>query len=131
MLGFCPLVVGVGCPESGKTKAGNVALATVGGFPHLFFELFTDSHNGIVASKTTLGFHADDPSEPGEIGMCNQYTYCTGTSKFPNSHCYYLSVGGGGGRRWGGRLLPNASQTIKIRSYFCYQYQKVYKCLCL
>ena len=109
MLGFCPLVVGVGCPESGKTKAGNVALATVGGFPHLFFELFTDSHNGIVASKTTLGFHADDPSEPGEIGMCNQYTYCTGTSKFPNSHCYYLSFfffffffGGGDGIEVGG-----------------------------
>ena len=80
VLGFCPLILGVGLPESGKTKAGNVALATVGGFPHLFFELFTDSHNGIVSAKTSLGFQADDPTEPGEIGKAAKRFFSGATS---------------------------------------------------
>ena len=58
----------MGNPDSGKTKAGSIALATVGGYPNLFFELFTDSHNGVVASKTSLGFQADEPIDPAEIG---------------------------------------------------------------
>ena len=65
---------------SGKTKAGNIALATVGGYPHLFFELFTDSHNGVVASKTSLGFQADDPSDPAEIGKAAKRFFSGGTS---------------------------------------------------
>lgn len=70
----------MGNPDSGKTKAGNVALATVGGFPNLFFELFTDSHNGVVASKTSLGFQADDPTDPGEIGKAAKRFFSGGTS---------------------------------------------------
>lgn len=79
-IGFCPLVVGVGNPDCGKTKAGNIALATVGGYPHLFFELFTDSHNGVIASKTSMGFQADDPSDPAEIGKAAKRFFSSGTS---------------------------------------------------
>lgn len=80
VIGFCPLIVGVGNPDSGKTKAGNIALATVGGYPHLFFELFTDSHNGLVASKTSMGFQADDPTDPAEIGKAAKRFFSGGTS---------------------------------------------------
>ena len=70
----------MGCPDSGKTKAGNIALATVGGYPHLFFELFTDSYSGVVASKTSLGFQADDPTDPAEIGKAAKRFFSGGTS---------------------------------------------------
>ena len=96
-IGFCPLVVGVGNPDSGKTKAGNIALATVGGYPHLFFELFTDSHNGLVASKTSMGFQADDPTDPAEIGKAAKRFFSGGdqclvqTRDNSKVHVYYDS----------------------------------------
>lgn len=49
------MVLGVGEPDSGKTKAGNVALASVGGYPRLFFQIFTGTYNGQLAFKTTMG----------------------------------------------------------------------------
>ncbi len=52
----------------GKTKAGNVALATAGSYPLRFYNLFTDAHNGNLSSYTTMGFQADDSTDPAEIG---------------------------------------------------------------
>lgn len=58
-MGFCPVVVGVGDPGTGKTKAGHIALATVGAYPNMFFNMFTDAHNREVAAQTTMGFQTD------------------------------------------------------------------------
>jgi len=79
-LGFCPLVIGVGDPGTGKTKAGNIALATVGAYPNKFFNLFTDAHNGQVASQTTMGFQTDDPTDPSEIGKSAKRFFSDGTN---------------------------------------------------
>ena len=78
--GFCPLIIGVGEPGMGKTKAGNVALATAGSYPKRFYNLFTDAHNGSVSSFTTMGFQADDPTDPSEIGKAAKRFFSDGTS---------------------------------------------------
>lgn len=44
-----------------KTIAGNVALATVGGFPHLFFKLFADSHTGLTPKGVQWHMNAKTP----------------------------------------------------------------------
>ena len=43
VIGFCPLPVAYGNPGSGKTAAGNAAIACTGCYPNHFFNLFTDS----------------------------------------------------------------------------------------
>lgn len=57
----------------GKTKAGNVALATAGSYPKRSCDLFTDAHNGNLSSVTTMGFQADNPTDPVEIGKANPF----------------------------------------------------------
>ena len=68
MKGWCPLIIGVIEPGMDKTKAGNVGLATAGSYPKRFYNLFTDVHNGNLSSGTTMGFQADYPTDPAEIG---------------------------------------------------------------
>ena len=58
------LIIGVGEPGMGKTKAGNVSLATTGSYPKRFYDLFTYAHNGSVSSLTTIEFQAEDPTDP-------------------------------------------------------------------
>ena len=79
-LGFCPLVLVVGEPGTGKTKAGNIALATVGAYPKLFYNMFTDAHNGQVSSQTSMGFQADDPTDPAQIGRAAKRFFSDGTN---------------------------------------------------
>ena len=64
----------------GKTKAGNVALATAGSYPKRFYNLFTDAHNGNISSVTTMGFQADDPTDPAEIGKAAKRFFSDGKS---------------------------------------------------
>ena len=78
--GVCPLIIGVGEPVMGETKAGNVALATAGSYPKRFYNLFTDAQNGSVSSFTTMGFQADDPTDPSEIGKAAKRFFSDGTS---------------------------------------------------
>ena len=78
-MGFCPLILAVGDPGTGKTKAGNVALATVGA-SNLFYNMFTDAHNGQVSSETTMGFQADDPTDPSQIGKAAKRFFSDGTN---------------------------------------------------
>ena len=40
----------------------------VGAYPNMFFNMFMDAHNGEVAAQTTMGFQADDPTDPSELG---------------------------------------------------------------
>lgn len=80
MKGWCPLIIGVDEPGMGKTKAGNVALATAGSYPKRFYNLFTDAHNGDLSSYTTMGFQADDPTDPSEIGKAAKRFFSDGTS---------------------------------------------------
>ena len=79
-MGFCPLIIAVGDPGTGKTKAGNVALATVGSYPKLFYNTFTDAHNGQVSSQTTMGFQADDPTNLLQIGQAAKRFFSDGTN---------------------------------------------------
>ena len=79
-LGFCPLVIAVGELGTRKTKAGNVALATVGAYPKMFYNLFTDAHNGQVSSQTTMGFQADDPTDLAQIGRAAKRFFSDGTN---------------------------------------------------
>ena len=79
-LGFCPLVLVVGEPGTGKMKAGNIALATVGAYPKLFYNMFTDAHNGQVSSQTSMGFQADDPTDPAQIGRAAKRFFSDGTN---------------------------------------------------
>ena len=79
-MGFCPLIIAVGDPGTGKTKAGNVALSTVGAYPKLFYNTFTDAHNGQVSSQTTMGFQADDPTNPTQIGKAAKRFFSDGTN---------------------------------------------------
>ena len=78
--GRCPLVIGVGEPGMGKTKAGNVALATVGSYPKRFYNFFTDAHNGHLATMTTMGFQADYPTDPAELGKAAKRFFSDGKS---------------------------------------------------
>ena len=78
--GFYPLIIGVGEPGMVKTKAGNVALATAGSYPKRFYNFFTDAHNGSVSSFTKMGFQADDPTDPSEIGKAAKRFFSDGTS---------------------------------------------------
>ena len=57
------VIIGVGEPGMGKTKAGNVSLATTGSYPKRFYNLFTDAHNWSVSSFTTMRFQAEDPTD--------------------------------------------------------------------
>ena len=79
-MGFCPLIIAVEDPGTGKTKAGNVALSTVGAYPKLFYNTFTDAHNGQVSSQTTMGFQADDPTDPTQIGKAAKRFFSDGTN---------------------------------------------------
>ncbi|KAK3707808.1 hypothetical protein QZH41_011973 [Actinostola sp. cb2023] len=87
-IGFCPLVVAVGDPGCGKTKAGNVAIGCTGGYPHLFFNLFTDAYTGQIASQTSMSFQADDPSDPAEVGKGAKRFFSDGSS----SNCMSQSL---------------------------------------
>lgn len=80
VIGFCPLPVAYGNPGSGKTKAGNAAIACTGCYPSHFFNLFTDAFSGKVCSLTTLGMQADDPTDPSEIGKAAKRFFSDGSS---------------------------------------------------
>lgn len=80
VIGFCPLPVAYGNPGSGKTKAGNAAIACTGCYPSHFFNLFTDVFSGKVCSLTTLGMQADDPTDPSEIGKAAKRFFSDGSS---------------------------------------------------
>ena len=73
-------MVGVGDPGTGKTKEGHVALATVGAYPNKFFNMFTDALNGEIAAQTTMGFQADDPTDPRELGKAAKRFFSDGTN---------------------------------------------------
>lgn len=79
-MGFCPVVVGVGDPGTGKTKAGHIALATVGAYPNMFFNMFTDAHNREVAAQTTMGFQTDGLTDPSELGKAAKRFFSDGTN---------------------------------------------------
>ena len=80
MKGWCPLIIGVIEPGMDKTKAGNVGLATAGSYPKRFYNLFTDVHNGNLSSGTTMGFQADYPTDPAEIGKDTKRFFSDGKS---------------------------------------------------
>ncbi|CAB4029259.1 Hypothetical predicted protein [Paramuricea clavata] len=80
LIGFCPLVIAIGSPGCGKTKAGNVAIACTGSYPTQFYNLFTDAYNGQVASMTSMGFQADDPTDPAEVGKAAKRFFSDGSS---------------------------------------------------
>lgn len=67
-MGCVPLVVGIGDPGCGKTKAGNVGLSCTGSFQHHFLNLFTDAYTGKMSCQTSMGFQTDDPTDPAEVG---------------------------------------------------------------
>ncbi|CAB4037835.1 Hypothetical predicted protein, partial [Paramuricea clavata] len=77
-VGASPIVVGVGGVGCGKTTASKVGLALTGGWPQLFFSLFTDKVIGRVATCTTLGCIADDPTKPKDLGDAAKRFYDAG-----------------------------------------------------
>ena len=79
--GPAPLVVVVGPPVCGKGTAYKLALATTGSYPGNFFTLFTDKGNGDVSSKTSIGFVADDPNEPKDVGDASNRYHDSGKEK--------------------------------------------------
>ena len=63
---------------NGETKAGNVALATVGSYPSRFYNLFTNAHNGNLSAVTTaIGKAAKRFFSDGKSGNCRQEIVAT------------------------------------------------------
>ena len=77
-MGFCPVVLGVGNPGKGKTKAGYIVLAAVGAYLNMLFNMFMDAQNGEVAAQTTMGFQADDLTDPSKLGKAAKRFFSNG-----------------------------------------------------
>ena len=71
----------MGPPGSGKSTACKLAFTTTGSYPANFFTLFTDKGNGDVSSKTSMGFVADDPNEPKDVGDASKRYHDSGKEK--------------------------------------------------
>ncbi len=71
------MMVGLGDPGCGKSKAEAVALVIAGPSPALQISKFTDKVNKHLSAASTIGIHLDDATNPREFAAsAKRYLDC-------------------------------------------------------